>query len=200
MAADVVLEFLLVFAVIGGTELLDRTNFALIGLAAQLDPRSVWAGAASAFVLTTLLAVAIGAVLLDALGGHVTYLRLGGGLFLLAYAGYLLFVPESNRRTPQGRSAFATAFLLILLLEIGDTTMIFTVVFVGAISSPVIVGVAAALALVLVAASAVMIGSRLGARVEPAKLERLVVVILIIVGVATIVFALEPGWLPSLAG
>ena len=197
MTNDLVASFVIVFAVIGGTELIDRTNFALIGLASRYHPTSVWAGAALAFVLTTALAVLIGAALLAALGGQVLYLRLGGGAFLLAYALYLLVVPESNRRPPTGRSAFTTAFLLILLLEIGDTTMIFTIVFVSTMPSLLVVGAAASLALVCVAASAAIIGSRLGARVEPASLERLVVVILIVVGVLTIVYALDPSLIPA---
>ncbi|HXQ49242.1 MAG TPA: TMEM165/GDT1 family protein [Thermoplasmata archaeon] len=195
--ADLVADFVLVFAVLGGLELLDRTNFALIGLAAKQDPRSTWAGAASAFAITTVLAVAIGAALLVALGGHVVYLRLGGGILLLGYAGYLLVVPESDRRPPEGRSAFATAFLLIFLLELGDTTMVFTILFVSTTQQPLVVGVAAALALMLVAASASWIGSHLGARVEPKLLERVVVGILLVAGVVTILYALAPGWFPS---
>jgi putative Ca2+/H+ antiporter (TMEM165/GDT1 family) len=200
VGGNVVVDFIVVFAVIGGLELIDRTNFALISLAAKQHPASVWAGATAAFVLTTLFAVAIGAALLAALGGQIEYLRLGGGAFLLAYAGYLFFVPESNRRIPTGRSTFTTAFLLILLLELGDTTMIVTIIFVGSLAGEaILIGVAAALALACVAASASLIGSRLGARVEPAVLERVVVVILVIVGIVTIVSAIEPSLLPSVA-
>jgi putative Ca2+/H+ antiporter (TMEM165/GDT1 family) len=198
--ANLLASFVLVFAVIGALELLDRTNFALIGLAAKQDPRSTWAGAASAFVVTTVLSVAIGAALLVALSGHVVYLRLGGGILLLGYAGYLLIVPESERRPPAGRSAFATAFLLIFLLELGDTTMVFTILFVSTVQNPLLVGVAAASALVLVAASASWIGSHLGEKVEPRLLERGVIGILIVAGVLTIAYALAPGWFPSLAG
>jgi Ca2+/H+ antiporter, TMEM165/GDT1 family len=198
MVHDVVLEFALVFAVIAGLEFLDRTNFALIGLAAKLPPRSVWAGAATAFVITTVLAVVIGAALVAALGGHIVYLRLGGGAFLLGYAGYLLAVPEADRRPPEHRSAFATALLLIFLLELGDTTMIFTILFVASIGNPLLVGVAAAAGLLSVAATASVIGSRLGARVEPKLLERVVVGILVVAGVVTIAYALAPGLFPSL--
>jgi putative Ca2+/H+ antiporter (TMEM165/GDT1 family) len=45
---SVIISFLTVFAVIGGLELLDRTNFALISLASREPPAAVWAGAASA--------------------------------------------------------------------------------------------------------------------------------------------------------
>ena len=198
MTDALVSSFVIVFAVIGLTELIDRTNFALIGLAAKYRPVSVWAGAAEAFWTTTLLAVGIGAALLAVLGGQIIYLRLGGGIFLLAYAAYLFFVPESARRSPVGRSPFMTAFLLILLLELGDTTMVFTISFVLSMPSAIVVALAAGLALTCVAGSAAIVGRRLGARLEPEVLERVVIVVLTIVGIVTILYALEPGWFPSL--
>ncbi|HKS59985.1 MAG TPA: TMEM165/GDT1 family protein [Thermoplasmata archaeon] len=198
MALSLLAGFVLTFAVIAGTEFIDRTNFALIGLAAKHPPFSVWSGAAAAFLVTTALAVAIGTLLITALQGQVVYLRLGGGIFLVGYAVYLAFVPEKDRTPPTGRTAFSTAFLLILLLEIGDTTMIFTINFLLIVPNPLVVYVAAALALVGVAASGALIGSRLGAKVEPKTLERLIVVILAAVGIATILYALFPGWFPSL--
>ena len=189
--------YAVVFAVIAGTELLDRTNFALIGLAAKYSPWRVWAGASCAFAITTALSVAIGAALLAALHGNTIYLRLGGGAVLLGYAGYLALKKGREEDRPAHRSTFWTAFLLILLLELGDTTMILTVVFVGALPDPYLVGLAAGFALLAVAASASVLGSRLGARVEPASLERLVVVLLAVIGVLTIITALAPGLLPN---
>jgi Ca2+/H+ antiporter, TMEM165/GDT1 family len=193
MAGALLTSFVIVFAVIGGTELIDRTNFALIGLASKHRPLPVWAGASGAFAVTTALAVVIGTTALALLDGHLVYLRLGGGALLLGYAAYLLLVPESERATPAARSVSATAFLLIFLLELGDTTMVFTVVLVGTLANPLLVGLAAGLALASVAASAALIGSRLGAKVEPRHLERIVVAVLGVVGVVTIVYALFPG-------
>ena len=197
MASDVI-AFVTVFAVIGGFELADRTNFALIGLAAREPPGSVWAGAASAFILTSALSVLIGAALLELLGGQVVYLRLGGGVLLLAYAAYLALAPEKPETVRAARSAGFTAFLLILLLELGDTTMILTMNFVFTLNNALLVGVAASAALVCVAASACFVGSRLGARIDPHKLERLVIVILSFVGALTILYALAPGLFPSI--
>jgi putative Ca2+/H+ antiporter (TMEM165/GDT1 family) len=191
-------SFLLVLVVVGGIELVDRTNFALIGLAARQSARDSWLGAASAFLLTSTIAVAIGSAFLAAVGGQVHDIQLGGGLFLLGYAGYIALVPEADRKPPTGRSAFASAFLLIFLLELGDTTMILLIVFTGAIGNPVVVLAGGSLGLLLVAASACLIGSRLGARVEPRAMERVVVVILAVVGVLTVLSALDPGLVPAL--
>ncbi len=193
-----VVAFITVFVVIGGFELADRTNFALIGLAARERPVPVWAGAAGAFAVTSALSVAIGAALLAVLGGQVVYLRLGGGILLLAYAAYLALSVEKPETVRAARSAGATAFLLILLLEMGDTTMILTMNFVFSLGDPLLVGIAAGGALACVAAFACFLGSRLGTRIDPHKLDRLVVVILSIVGALTILYALLPGLFPVL--
>jgi putative Ca2+/H+ antiporter (TMEM165/GDT1 family) len=190
--------FLLVFAVIGGLELGDRTNFALIGLAARQPPWPTWAGAAGAFLVTSALAVVIGTAIESVLAGEILYLRLAAGVVLIAYAAYLALVPEAERPRPSSRSAAGAAFALIFGLELGDTTMIFTINFVFTIPSPLLVFAAAALALACVAGSASFIGSRLGARVEPRLLNRVVVVLLAIAGVVTIVYALFPGSFPNL--
>jgi putative Ca2+/H+ antiporter (TMEM165/GDT1 family) len=194
---DLAVSFVIVFAVIAGTELVDRTNFALIGLAAKNPPLPVWAGAAGAFLITTGVAVVAGALLVDALRSEIVWLRVGGGLFLIGYALYVLRVPESERKLPVGRTAGATAFLTILLLETGDTTQWLTIGFVFTQPNVIVVGVAAAAALLCVAGTAVFLGRTLGARVEPALLERVIVVVLLTVGVLTILLALDPGLLPA---
>jgi putative Ca2+/H+ antiporter (TMEM165/GDT1 family) len=190
---NLLLGFAVVFLVVGGTELLDRTNFALIGLSSRQPPLPSWAGAASAFVLTSGLAVVLGAVLATALAPEIVFLRLGGGAFLIGYAAYLALVPEHERSLPTARGAFASAFLLIFLLELGDTTMILLILFATTVN-PAVEFAAGASALAGVAAVACVIGSRLGARVEPRILERVVVVVLVGVGTATILYALFPGW------
>ena len=195
---SVLVSFVLVFAVIAGLEFADRTNFALISLAAKEPPRAVWAGAAAAFVVTTALAVVIGTALVAALPAYLVDLRLAGGALLLGYAGYLLWHREADEPIRTRRSAGLTAFVLILLLELGDTTMIFTINFVFTVGNPLLVGIAAGLGLITVAATASLIGSRVGVRLEPAKLDRLVIAILTAVGVLTIVYALWPGWFPSI--
>lgn len=188
--------FLLVFAVIGGTELIDRTFFALVGLATRYHPGQLWAGASLAFVLTTLLAIGIGDALVRAFSGDLFWVRLGGGIFLLAYAAYLYRFPEHMRGLRSSRSAFATAFTVIILLELGDTTMLWTIFFVTIVDNALIVGVAAGAALVSVAALAAFLGSRLATRVDPERLERWIVVILAIVGGLTILLTLFPNLVP----
>ncbi len=188
--------YFVVFAVIGGLELVDRTSFALIAVASR-EKRSLptWAGGASAFVVTTTLAVTVGAALVAALGpGRLGLVRVAGGAFLIAYAVFVYLHPEDEEREKAReklRSAFTAAFLTIFLLELGDTTMVFETIFVTDWGWFVVL-VAGAAALVTVAAWDVLLGRTLGARIDPALLRKVVVVVLLIVGAVTIAYGVAP--------
>jgi Ca2+/H+ antiporter, TMEM165/GDT1 family len=187
--------FAIVFAIVGGFELFDRTSFALIALASRHHPASTWAGGASAFVASTGIAVSIGALLVALLGpGRIGLLRVGAGACLIGYALWIWYRgPEAEEAAPTSRrAAFLGAFGTIFLLELGDTTMILETLFVTTWGW-LIVLVAGASALVVVAAWDAWLGGRLGARVEPAQLHRAVVVVLLVVGGLTIAYGLAPG-------
>jgi Ca2+/H+ antiporter, TMEM165/GDT1 family len=189
------LGFLVVFAIVGGFELFDRTSFATMALASRHHPVPTWAGAALAFVFSSAIAVSVGAALVAALGpGRVGLVRAGGGTFLIAYALWLWHRgPETTETEPtSARTAFAAALVTVFLLELGDTTMILEILFVTDWGWFTVL-VAGALALILVAAWAAWLGNRLGQRVEPAVLHRIVVVVLIAVGILTITYGLAPG-------
>ena len=195
MDAGALYGFLVVFAVIGGLELVDRTNFSLIALAARQSPWRTWAGGALAFIATTAISVSVGAAFVAAVGASgVSYLRVGGGSFLDAYAVWLWFQKEEESPTLRtGHSAMIAALTTTFLLELGDTTMIFQIVFVTAYGW-LVVFAAGALALVMVAAFASFVGSQVGARVDPKLLKRIVVTVLIVVGAVTILYGLEPRY------
>lgn len=193
--------FAFVFVVIGGLELFDRTSFATIALAARHHATGTWAGAAAGFVLTSAIAVSVGVVLVAALGpSHIGYIRVGAGTFLIGYAAWLLFHPEEEadpRLRENLRSAFVAAFATIALLELGDTTMIFMISFVPTFGWPTVLAGGAA-ALVLVAAWNVTFGRRLARRVPPHLLNRIVVIVLTVVGAVTIAYGFAPGAFPTL--
>jgi Ca2+/H+ antiporter, TMEM165/GDT1 family len=187
--------FLIVFAVVGGFELFDRTSFATMALASRSHPVPTWAGAALAFVFSTAIAVSVGAALVALLGpGRIGLVRVGAGTFLIAYALSLWYRgPESEEDRPSTpRTAFIAALATVFLLELGDTTMIVEILFVS-VWGWLVVLVAGAAALILVAAWAAWLGNRLGTRVEPAHLHKIVVAILLAVGALTIAYGLVPG-------
>ncbi len=200
MAAFDLGGFLVVFAVVGGFELFDRTSFSIIALAARGHPVPTWAGGAVAFVASTAIAVSVGAALVALLGpGRIGLVRAGAGTFLIGYALFLWYRgPEpTDASAATRRTAFLTALATVFLLELGDTTMIVEVLFVTTWGW-VIVFVAGAAALITVAAWGAWLGGRLGARVEPMLLHRIVVVVLLIVGALTIAYGLAPGAFPTL--
>jgi putative Ca2+/H+ antiporter (TMEM165/GDT1 family) len=191
---------LVVLAVVGGLELVDRTSFALIALAARTRALGAWAGGATAFILTTCLAVAIGAGLEAAIGAAgIRWLRLAGGLFLIGYAAYTLraAAAEEQEAVVGWRGAFAAAFATIFLLELGDTTMIFEIVLVPT-AGWLAVLLGGSLALVVVAAWDVWLGQRLSLHLDARTVARVVSAILFLVGALTVVYALAPNLFPTL--
>ena len=192
--------FLIVFAVVGGVELVDRTSFATMALASRSHPLGTWAGAALAFVGSSAIAVTVGAALVAFLGPErIGLVRVAAGSCLIAYALWLAYRgPELGSATASSaHTALAAAFATVFLLELGDTTMIVEILFVTEWGW-LIVFVAGALALASVAAWAAWLGNRLGARVEPLLLHRVVVAILLAVGTLTIAYGLAPGAFPTL--
>ncbi len=184
---------LVVYAIIGGLELVDRTNFSLIALAARNSPLATFAGGAIAFIASTALAVSIGTALVTALGpSRIGILRVAGGAFLIAYAIWLFSRPvEEGAVSRTGHSALLTALAVTFLLELGDTTMIFQIVFVATYGGWIVL-IAGAAGLITAAAVGTTIGRHVGLRVRPALLQKIVVVVLVAVGVVTILYGLEP--------
>jgi putative Ca2+/H+ antiporter (TMEM165/GDT1 family) len=193
--------FLVVFAVVGGFEAFDRTSFALIALASRHHPGATWGGGATAFVASTAIAVSIGAALVALLGpGRIGLVRAGAGAFLIGYALWLWYrgPEEAEGAVLDRRAAFVAAFVTVFLLEMGDTTMIIEVLFVTTWGW-VLVLAAGASALATVAAWDAWLGARIGTRVEPMLLHRIVVAVLLVVGAATIAYGLAPSAFSALA-
>ncbi len=192
---------LIVFAVVGGFELFDRTSFAPMALASRHHPVPTWAGAALAFVASSAIAVSVGAALVALLGpSRIGVVRGLAGTFLIGYALWLAYHGPAvvEERTTTARTALVAAFATVFLLELGDTTMIVEILFVTDWGW-LVVFAAGALALTAVAAWAAWLGNRLGSRVEPMLLHRIVVGILLAVGTLTIAYGLAPGAFAALA-
>lgn len=100
---------------------------------------------------------------------------------------------EGEPKTRTGHSAIIAAFLATFLLELGDTTMIFQIVFVTTYGWLVVL-VGGASALVTVAAFASFLGGQFGARLSPRVLKEVVVGVLLVVGVVTILYGIAPGY------
>jgi putative Ca2+/H+ antiporter (TMEM165/GDT1 family) len=154
-----------VFPIILLGELPDKTMFAALVLAARGRPVAVWAGAAAAFAVHVVIAVAIGAALF-AVVPHRALDALVAAMFL-AGAVYSYLVRNHQEEDPSVRASGAAwrvagqAGVVIFVAEWGDLTQILTANLAARYHQPLSVGVGALAALWVVAAVAVASGANL---------------------------------------
>lgn len=195
-----------VFAVIFLAEIVDKSNLALMSLAGQGDAREAWLGAAAAFLVSTTLAVVLGTLLFQVLAGFLFEIRLIGGLIILGYGFLTLFgpprapdrgsLPTSGEPGPWKGHRIYAAFLVILLLEMGDNTQLLTLLFTTSLADPLVVFLGAFLALLAASALGTRLGRWLGDRVEARRLRHVFGGVLLFVGALTLLLAFFPGFLP----
>ncbi|MGH9123451.1 MAG: TMEM165/GDT1 family protein [Acidimicrobiales bacterium] len=165
-------------------ELPDKTMFASLVLASRGRPLSVWIGAATAFVVHVVIAVAIGVALFHLLphrvvDGVVAALFAAGAV----YAWVIRNQTEEEHTDVEASSPLKTALtagVVIFIAEWGDLTQVVTANLAARYHSPLSVGVAAVLALWSVAALAVVGGQGL-LRIVSIKVARVATAIVLLV-------------------
>jgi putative Ca2+/H+ antiporter (TMEM165/GDT1 family) len=182
-----------VFTVIFLLELPDKTALAALLLATRHRPLPVLLGAAAAFVIQSAVAVLAGS-LLSLLPREP--IRIGAGLLFLLMAALLIRrnlrkdeVDEARaveREEARHRRPFVTAFSVVFVAEWGDLTQLATAALQARYQQPVIVFVAATLALWAVSAIAVVLGNRLGAWIPERPLQLAAAGVMVLVAVALI--------------
>lgn len=169
-------------------ELPDKTIVACLILASRYRPRFVFAGAAVAFVVQVVLAVAVGGVL-STLPHRWVYAATAAGFC----AGAVLLWRHRNREpadeetSRDGAAAgfwpvAATSFAVVFLAEFGDLTQLTIVGLAARFHDPLGVGTGAVLALWTAAALAVLVGWRLLTIVPVGWLTRIAAVIMLALG------------------
>ena len=184
---------LTVFTVIFLLELPDKTALAALLLATRHRPLPVLLGAAAAFVIQSAVAVLAGS-LLSLLPREP--IRIGAGLLFLVMAALLV---RRNLRKDEAdeersleqeearhRRPFVTAFSVVFIAEWGDLTQLATAALQARYQQPVVVFVAATLALWAVSAIAVVLGNRLGAWVPERLLQFAAAGVMVLVAIALI--------------
>lgn len=155
-----------VFPIIFIGELPDKTMFASLVMSTRGKPRSVWLGAAAAFVVHVVIAVTIGVALFHLLP-HRAVDAIVAVMFLVGAALALREATQAHEESivehevATKRRVITTAFLVIFLAEWGDLTQILTANLAARYHSPLSVAVGAVLALWAVAAIAVVGGQSL---------------------------------------
>jgi putative Ca2+/H+ antiporter (TMEM165/GDT1 family) len=182
-----------VFLVIFLLELPDKTALATLLLATRHPPLPIFFGAAGAFVIQSIVAVAAGS-LLSLLPREP--IRIGAGILFLLMAALIIRQnlkkgeadekAEVEREERRHRRPLVTAFILVFIGEWGDLTQLATAALQARYRDPVVVFAAATLALWLVAASAVILGNRLGAWIPQRPLQLAAAGVMALVAIALI--------------
>jgi Ca2+/H+ antiporter, TMEM165/GDT1 family len=190
------------FGVVFLAELPDKSMIASLVLGTRYRPLYVWVGAAAAFAVHVVIAVAAGGAL--ALLPHRLVQAIVAVLFF-AGAALLLFgnegreeaagVEESGNEVETAATTFrrvaALSFAVIFVGEWGDITQIATANLAAKYHDPIGVGVGAVLGLWTVAAIGVVAGSKLVERVPLALVRRITGLILAALGVVSTVAAIR---------
>lgn len=146
-------------------ELPDKTIFACLILSSRYRPSAVFAGAAAAFAVQVVIAVAAGGAL--SLLPHRIIEACAAAAFVVG--AVLLWRQktenqEEDASTEGGRKGFwgvaGTAFAVVFLAEFGDLTQFLTVSLAARFHDPVSVGIGATLGLWVAAGAAVALGWR----------------------------------------
>jgi putative Ca2+/H+ antiporter (TMEM165/GDT1 family) len=159
-----------VFAVTFLAELPDKSLFASLVLGSRYRPAHVWLGVAAAFAVHVALAVGAGGLLTLAPKSVIDFVS--AGLFLFGAVWMVRSASEDENEpgpdaarfgapAPGFLRVFATSFAVVFIGEWGDVTQITTANFVARYHDPLIIGLAALLALWTVSALAVFGGSKL---------------------------------------
>jgi Ca2+/H+ antiporter, TMEM165/GDT1 family len=182
-----------VFTVVFLLELPDKTALAALLLATRHRPLPIFLGAAAAFVVQSAVAVVAGS--LFSLLPRVP-IRIGAGLLFLLMAAVLIRRNLRKERADETRAIdqeerghrrpLVIAFSMVFIAEWGDLTQLATAALQARYQQPVIVFVAATLALWAVAAIAVTLGNRLGAWIPERPLQLAAAGVMVLVAIALI--------------
>lgn len=166
--APLITSFVLIFL----AELGDKTLYTVLILAARNRALPVLIGAWAAFLVQSLIAIALGSLLSLLPAGWVRWITasvfLGFGLLLLLKKDPA--DPADLSPGPRSR-VLLTTFLLVFAAEWGDATQVGTAALIARFREPLQVFIGATLGLWLGAALAVAVGRTLGSRL-PARLLR----------------------------
>jgi Ca2+/H+ antiporter, TMEM165/GDT1 family len=186
------------FGVVFLAELPDKSMIASLVLGTRYRPLYVWIGAASAFAVHVVIAVAAGGAL--SLLPHRLVEAIVAALFLLG-AALLLVRNESSEEAagldeagdeviaPTMRRVVSLSFVVIFIGEWGDITQIATANLAAKYDDPLGVGLGAVLGLWSVVAIGVVAGSKLVERVPLEVVRRITGVVLAVLGLLSAVAA-----------
>jgi len=184
--------FLSVFGLIFLAELPDKTAFATLLMATRRRALPVFCGAAAAFLVQSLIAVAFGNVF-----GMLPHwiVKIGTGFLFLGFSAALWFrkvdhpgeLRAEETHQPPFIRALWTSFVVVFIAEWGDLTQLATATLSAKHRQPVTVFLAATAALWTVTALAVAAGHRAKANFHPQVLQKIAALAFAVAGVLILI-------------
>jgi putative Ca2+/H+ antiporter (TMEM165/GDT1 family) len=159
--ASLLIEGIVIFAVVAILLFPGKSNFGVITLATRHPHRDVFIGASVGLGAATVVSVTIGFGAETVLGPYLLWVKVVGGLILVAFGiREILRAPGPVHEPGEGTLAIAqtarrvraVALGLVFLLEMGDNTRILPILFVASTGNVVLVFVTATAALVMITA------------------------------------------------
>jgi putative Ca2+/H+ antiporter (TMEM165/GDT1 family) len=169
-------------------ELGDKSQFAILALASRGHRWRVAAEAVGAFLVLTVLATLVGAVLFESVPR--TPLQIAAGLLFLLFGALALLRREEGEEGIPRTHRWGGAFLVVLLSELGDKTQLATAGLAAASDTPLAAGLGAFLALATTTLLAVVAGAWLARHVKPEALRMVAAGLFIGVGLLLVWTAL----------
>jgi len=203
--ANPLIQGIVVFAVVAVLQLPGKSNFGVITLATRHPHRDVFIGASVGLGAATVVSVTLGYGAETVLGPYLIWVKVAGGLVLIAFGiREILRAPGPVHEPGEGSPAVAhtarqvrtVALGLAFLLEMGDNTQILAILFVASTGNVVLVFVAATAALVMITAVSSRGAGYLHEHVPEERLRLVLGGLLISVGLLTILFTAVPSILP----
>jgi len=185
--------FVSTFGLIFVAELPDKTAFAALFLATCHNPFAVFVGAAAAFVIQSLVAVAFGSVL-SLLPS--SFVHIGAGILFLIFAVLMWCRQEPKDDAPQSpcgkksvrfSKSMVSSFLVIFAAEWGDLTQLATATLEAKYSSPITIFTSATLALWAVTAVGVVVGRYAKKVIQPKLFQQVAATAFALVGLTLLI-------------
>ncbi len=186
--------FVSTFALIFVAEVPDKTAFAALFLATCHNPFAVFLGAAAAFVIQSLVAVAFGSLL--SLLPH-EFVQMAAGILFLVFAVMMWRrqepVAEEVDCNPKGKAlrfskSMASAFMTIFVAEWGDLTQLATATLAAKYHDALLtIFTSATLALWAVTAIGVIVGCQAKKFIQPKLFQRVAATAFAVVGVMLLI-------------
>ncbi len=179
-------QFLSTFFAIGFAELGDKTQFAVLALAAKYSKKTpIILGAILAFMIADAIGVAIGSVF--SLSIPASTLKLAAGVLFILVGVYTLFSKEEpeSKNTSSDHNVFIASFTLVFLMEMGDKTQLANALF-AAIYPPFIVWIASTLAMSVLTLAAVAIGKKMFDCIDGKTVKIVSGLLFVLVGIAVL--------------